>query len=436
MEQVTLLRALVPEAVHRLEKLNKRATRNKLPLATYTIGEPFGVEEPRLHYTHIFYSATDTITRYYVDLEYTVEPVKVKGYSPVATFDFRAGREQASVFVWPDQEEYLPAGYASTGPICEHCGRSRRRNRTFMLRNDESGALLKVGKSCVRDFLGYNPERIIQQVKWLEDLAKWGGSDGPVDGDNEPRYRDHRGQYFHDVAEVVSLSCAVVREHGYVSRKAANTSYEDGDVKTRASTSDQVSHWMSDLNDPAKRYSAWEMRFHPTLTKEDNEKADKVIAEVLEIENRGVDGTYQHNLLNIAKSGVATPKEFGFTVSMVTYAERQWGVQAERKAKAEAERQNWLNSTWVGVVGDKVELDVTLVRYKNLASDWNVTHLFKFTDSDGNSITWFASRGQDLNVGDSCHIKGKVKAHNEYKGRRETVLTHCKISSRVQEVTT
>lgn len=85
-----------------------------------------------------------------------------------------------------------------------------------------------------------------------------------------------------------------------------------------------------------------------------------------------------------------------------------------------------VKSEWVGEVGEKVELEVTIDRViiPNGYSSFSWGYLM--TDSEGRKINWWASREQDWDGSKTLKIKGTIKALNEYKDVKQTVLTRVK----------
>ena len=59
-------------------------------------------------------------------------------------------------------------------PVCDHCKAFRKRLKTFVLRNIESGKYYRVGSTCVRDFIGYDPSQLMEQARYLDLLIKIG----------------------------------------------------------------------------------------------------------------------------------------------------------------------------------------------------------------------------------------------------------------------
>lgn len=59
-------------------------------------------------------------------------------------------------------------------------------------------------------------------------------------------------------------------------------------------------------------------------------------------------------------------------------------------------------------------------------NQFGVTYVYKFTTEEGNIFTW--KTGKSLRVSEGAiTLKGTIKAHNEFRGAKETELTRCKV---------
>lgn len=89
-------------------------------------------------------------------------------------------------------------------------------------------------------------------------------------------------------------------------------------------------------------------------------------------------------------------------------------------------------SKWIGKVGDNVEIKAKFQRAFQFETHFTyygeTCFLYKFADEEGNTIVWKTAKGLDLGENQEVVIKGTIKAHDEYKGDKQTVLTRCKIS--------
>lgn len=81
-------------------------------------------------------------------------------------------------------------------------------------------------------------------------------------------------------------------------------------------------------------------------------------------------------------------------------------------------------SQFQGLIGDRLNREVTLLAIYDMGTtQWGVSRLFKFEDANGNQYTWTTGVTKSWGVGDALSIRGTVKAHNIYKGIKQTELT-------------
>lgn len=85
-----------------------------------------------------------------------------------------------------------------------------------------------------------------------------------------------------------------------------------------------------------------------------------------------------------------------------------------------------LNSRFVGMVGDKIQMDLRVKEY--FYSRMYDFYIYKFVDDFGNILTWKTGNGYELKNGQKVSVKGTVKAHSEYRMVKETILTRCKLA--------
>lgn len=108
----------------------------------------------------------------------------------------------------------------------------------------------------------------------------------------------------------------------------------------------------------------------------------------------------------------------------------RWNVYSEKSsviehAQAEYERGK-IHSEFVGNIGDKISIEVTVERVGGYETQWGWTSVFTMVDADGNFFVWKTSSG-DMDKGSHVQVSGKIKDHSEYKGVKQTVLTRCKV---------
>nr|NLI49103.1 hypothetical protein [Propionibacterium sp.] len=72
---------------------------------------------------------------------------------------------------------------------CDHCHTHRPRRSTVLVAHDDTGQLLQVGRSCLKDFLGHNTLPVLLTVDDVAgDLGRGGGSPAAWDTDTVLAY--------------------------------------------------------------------------------------------------------------------------------------------------------------------------------------------------------------------------------------------------------
>ena len=94
-------------------------------------------------------------------------------------------------------------------------------------------------------------------------------------------------------------------------------------------------------------------------------------------------------------------------------------VPAEKRLQEErlAEKVN----EHYGEIKERLNLTLTVTRIHEIDGTYGLTYITSFEDAEGRSFKWFGS--YVLEVGAEYEGKWNVKNHDEYKGRKETVIT-------------
>lgn len=83
-------------------------------------------------------------------------------------------------------------------------------------------------------------------------------------------------------------------------------------------------------------------------------------------------------------------------------------------------------SRWLGQVGDRIAgravVEVADPLHYESHSGRGVGHLYVFVTDEGDVMKWISPHDECVYVGDRVTVSGWVKAHNEYKGERQTEL--------------
>ena len=395
------------ELVEKLEKLAKKAKRYGAEGVSWTISEPFERVEERTAWD----GSKRKVRRTYIN-------VKVSGPAPrVGPFTFLARIEHTEggnlVDLVPGQE--LPdLRFRTAAAHCDHCHTARDRKETFLVRH-EDGSLAQVGRSCLRDYLGTdNPANIAWRFQWEREAreALW-------DEEREGR----GGKFYFNTTEVIALTLAAVRIWGWCSKGQAQGS-EDLNPTIRYVEAVLYAETEGRSGKPTEERK----RLEAEVTPEDWQEAELVRAWASA--GGAGSGDYAHNLAVLCAMDEIDPKRGGFVASAVSAKARA----DEQELRRTQEREKNKDSQWLGSEGERLkDLLVTFESQRTIGGGYyGNTFLMKFRDEAGNIVSWFSSNCFSLRPGEQVKITGTVKAHNEYKGVRETVLTRCKLEEKVQ----
>ena len=110
-------------------------------------------------------------------------------------------------------------------------------------------------------------------------------------------------------------------------------------------------------------------------------------------------------------------------------------IAEEERAKVNAEVE------YYGAVGDKFELTLTFDKSFGFEGAYGFTYIHLFHDDENHVFAWSSSNGTyqcwcktngkdgflEYEVGKKYTLKGTIKAHEEYRNVKQTVITRCKV---------
>ena len=301
-------------------------------------------------------------------------------------------------------EVEVPERYYTGAPYCEHCG-NRNLKYTFIIHNEETGEFKQVGRNCLCDFThGMSAEGIAQYMSAFDELIV---GEAPMPGCSIERY--------YGTEEYLRYAWETIRHFGYV--KTANR--EDRPTRDRALAYYEVEHggYRGMMAEAGRKYSR-EMKAVGFDAK--SPEAVDMTAKALEwLDAQPEDNNYMHNLKVACALEYVTWKNLGILASLFPTFNRELEREAERRRREE----NAKKSEWVGEVGKRIELKpVEVICVTGWETQWGYTCIYRITDEAGNVFTWKTAK--DI-AEDVKKIKGTVKAHNEYRGTKQTELTRC-----------
>jgi hypothetical protein len=299
----------------------------------------------------------------------------------------------------------LPARFRTTGTECEHCNAARMRKDVFVCHNAERGEWKQIGRTCVRDFLGHDPARLLAAFVAVSVIGKEFG-DFIGGGHAYPTF---------DTVSMLEYTAACIRVDGWTSRAKAE---QFGKTATASFVGDCFARGETGAKARA--------RYEPS-------EADKKTArEALDwvrgpLATQETHSDYEFNLVASLRHEVIDGRTFGIAASSVQAYLRATSREAELNMKRAANAA----SVFVGAEKERLRDIPVTIEFKTLVeSDFGASYLLKMRRADGCLFSWFCSGNgaADFKAGDAVLVTGTVKAHREYKGTKETQLTRCKLA--------
>lgn len=363
--------------VKKIEKLNRKATRLGCePISLRFTGNTVVEDHPE----------EDLRVIVSIEVELTGRYPHIEGWDLVAVFQ----RQSDSIFVRNIPDREIPKDYYNKESIeCQHCGYNRQRKKSYLLLKDSE--YKEVGSTCVKSFFDVDVSAFLFYAGI--DFSGIISEGRERSGMNLPKETN--------LFRFLSMTARCIDEYGWVSKAKA---YENDEL--RATVVD-VEYQLFTPNKP---------RGEVLEATEDNCKEADLVIEYFKGINP--DNNYLENCKKIADAGYVPARFEGLATSMVsTY---------RRAIEKKIEKESTIPSEWIGEVKERITVKAVVKYINAFDGQWGPTHLHNF-NSDGNYLTWFASRSQDVEVGDKIKLTGTVKKHDTYKGIKVTTITRCKM---------
>lgn len=393
---------------HEVKKLNKRAVKLGLTPFTYTY-ETRLIKDPRaIHEISQIEDKEKQVPMVEVaDVTFHGAGPKIEGWKFVGSLDHVTFPEDVLVKTVPG--ETIPPQYFHASANCDHCNKIRRRRDTFVLQNETTGEYQQIGRQCIKDHIGHDPESIARLLS-----SFWSMIDSAED-DDRMGFGYGRSEYVADSKEVLRLTIRSIKLYGWLSRGKADEHQQP--------TSSRISFLLST---PVPRMvDEWraEHALYDTVADVADEDAE-IAAALAWLDDQSADNEYIHNLKSIAKMDAVPFRLFGFWCSLVA------AYQRAAEHLKEQERQKKV-SEYIGNKGDRFDMTVTVTRSNGFDSYYGWVTVISMIDDAGRTVVWFANTKPNMHIGKTYKIKATVKKHELYK---EWKQTHVSRVSVIEEV--
>lgn len=400
---LTILKYKKDGLLEAVKKFNKKAVK----LGTSPMLVEWGEEKTRSFYKDEVAEVWGVLTVIHLQ-EVTVkyEIPKIAGWDLVCIFDYEhyevadnSDQTALAVFTNTVPGKTVPFEYQDKKEIhCEHCGHNRYRKKSYLVQHEETGEYKEVGSTCLKDFLGHDPQNFLWFATAETRLADWDDEFGLGSfGSGDP--------IAYDLLGILTLTSAMIKKYGWTSRTEA---YDDN---WKTATADMVIEYLNDKKRPKE----------DDLELDDD---DKAIAEKTLEHFNGLDpqdNDYIMNCLKVIKLNAVPIKRLGIACSMIHVYRRY--------VEKQIEKANELPSEWFGNIGSKLEdCEVTCTFKTHCETMYGTSTLYKFMDNDGNIFkTFYSGYTWSVEQEEKVRLWGTVKKHDEWNDKKETLLTRCKV---------
>jgi len=303
------------------------------------------------------------------------------------------------------ERDWVTTEHRALAGDCRHCGKSRRRSVTVLLRHATTGEVRPVGRTCLAEYTGG-----MIRVAMLAGLIGLGERFALAVADMVAT-----GPESAPTLEVVAHARCIIEAHGYI--RSGYGSTREPDTRTR------LGHAVCASQDPtsARAFATGVV----ALTEDQLARAREDITLVLAAPT---DGDYMANLRAVAGADhvqvTGRASRLGLLASLPGAADRvRRDAQAADRVRQAVEALDALPNEWIGTVGELVEVAGELVFARIMDRFYGGTVLLKFQTSEGVVKMFTTRKGLvDLEVGAQVTVRGTVKEHDVYNDRRETLL--------------
>ncbi len=322
------------------------------------------------------------------------DPVKYEGFTFVAKLDHNIDPNGDSNIVYSMPGENLTPEQRLAPANCDHCGWKRNRKDTFILRKDEDGSFIQVGRTCLKDFFGHDPAEVVRRAQYITkviDTVKDATHGGEA-------YMTNRRTV--DLQTFLGYVVSCIDANGWTSGKEA---FGDPDkFSTRDQACNSMFRWP--YPDPTDR-----------PTKDEIETAEKVLTYVLTLDPNRSD--FNFNMTQLAKMEIIDYKATGVAAAMVFCYNRHLEQEA---AKTAPPKDDLSGSQYIGTEKERLTIDVKILSSKIHNGDFSSYYITRMLDGGGNLYVSFGAYHAEADS--QVKVRGTVKRHQEFQGVRQTVL--------------
>lgn len=317
-----------------------------------------------------------------VNYEFNMPDFKIGDYTPVAVIEHDVVINVDNVknmvhlingFENAPKEWWTIAGH------CDDCNDSYSRKKTVMLLNNKTGTFRQIGTSCLKRYLGITCFNVIHNFMLVEELVE---EELAMYGDYLPSEKKY--------VKTVDLLGYVYTMYDAMGGYIKNVTIEKA--------------WQAVINPNAAEI--------PEFARE---RANNTIEFFKNLNNDEELNDFARNIRT------AVLAEYTKCSGYIAYAP----LLQEKLIAKQTKHEEAMSSNYVGNVRDKITADVIVTSCTGFDGQYGYMFVNTFQDVNKNIFVWITGT-KSYEIGTKLKLMGTVKAHNEYNGVKQTVLTRVK----------
>lgn len=356
------------------------------------------------------------------DIDILTPEVKFKGYSHVATLKIEEIENEGKIktvnIVFPSNK-YQKENFSKYYDIdfrCDHCHTNRHRLTVHLFRHDKSNKDLMIASSCAKAYFG---ERVYKLLGLYELL-----NPQMIEADLDDIFGEYGGRDCSrfNTMEYCKMAYSIMKKtNTYVSKsKKENMDTYGYYIESTQDRVDFLFNSTKGLPEDIKREVLKQRKECGEIAK------DFDIIPIKDFwyekyqereESYEYEGFNRFCFLNLS---LISPKR-----GMLVYAVYLYMREIEGAFNSNI---GDTNSKHIGKEGDRLrDIKATVSFVSVRETDYGLSTIIKFLDEKGNILVWFASKRIDLMMNQTVFLTGTVKKHDEFKGKKQTLLARCRI---------
>jgi len=341
---------------------------------------------------------------------------------------------------------------------CDHCHKTIYRNKTVFVQNLKTKDILRVGGSCIRNYLGYDYEKVLSYLTDISFLDEsYGDNGGGSDWDDEfgGGFGGRMIEPEISTDEVIRYFYWFYKKNGYMSKATADKINQkkeeenggESEIKYVSATSNLVQNDINEAHNPPRSgdyrkggeyeqaFSSWS-NFVEKYEERCKTTTDEEVKLVIDFIHSNRDNNFIFNASNMIKNGSVQKHLLYYVTGACSWYFGKLAIEDRKKRESEeALSGGKKESEWIGKVGEKVRLEnLEVVHIGGFEGGYGWTNVYKLKDKNGNNFTKFGTIGNqfivkksneqsnEILVGDVISATAEIKKHDEYMGKKQTVL--------------